>query len=365
MVILMPNKKEDNNIQCPHCSKGINIEQAIIDTYVSRDKEKIKKETEVSLRKKIENEYLEQLNEKDNELEEYSSKIVDQNKMKARIKSLERKRNEMESEIALEYDEKLSTELDKKETVIKEKDIQIKQIKEDMQKMQTRASQGSVQLQGEAQELQIEEWLKEEFPEDNINEIKKGARGADVIHEVNSAGTVAGKMCIESKRAKDFQNSWIDKVKEDAKNSGCMISVIVTNVMPKGHSSGKQLKGVWICTFTQFKFLINSLRLMILEVNNVLSTQLNRTDKSSLIFNYVTGHEFKSEMESIVDTFMRLQDDLESEKRSQNAHWTKREKQLSILVKNTSSIYGSLKGLAGNSIKAIDNLDLPKIESDH
>ena len=360
----MSVKKENNNILSPNCHQSVNIEQAIIDTYVAKDREKLKKDTEFSLREKIENEFTEQLNEKDIELEEYSNKIVDQNKMKAKIKSLERKKNEIKSEIALEYDEKLSDELDKKETVIMEKDIQIKQMKDDMNKMQTRASQGSVQLQGEAQELQIEEWLREEFPDDTIKEIKKGARGADVIHEVNSAGSVAGKMCIESKRAKDFQNSWIDKVKEDTKNSGCMISVIVTNVMPKSHSSGKQLKGVWICTFTQFKFLINSLRLMILEVNNVLSTQLNRTDKSSLIFNYVTGHEFKSEMESIVDTFMRLQDDLESEKRSQNAHWTKREKQLSILVKNTSNIYGSLKGLAGNSIKNISNLDLPKIESD-
>ena len=125
------------------------------------------------------------------------------------------------------------------------------------------------------------------------------------------------------------------------------------------------LKKIPSTPLTDIKFLINSLRLMILELNNVLSTQLNRTDKSSLIFNYVTGHEFKSEMESIVDTFMRLQDDLESEKRSQNAHWSKRERQLSILVKNTSSIYGTLKGLAGTSIKTIDKLDLPKIESDH
>ena len=124
--------------------------------------------------------------------------------MKSRIKSLERQKQELESDIAVKYEEKLTEELDKKETTIKEKDIQIEQMKNDMMKMQTRASQGSVQLQGEAQELKIEEWLRQEFPEDVITEIKKGARGADVIHEVMFQNNVAGKMCIESKKSERF-----------------------------------------------------------------------------------------------------------------------------------------------------------------
>ena len=359
----MVEKNNNKHITCPHCSKDVNIEQAIIDTYVSKEMTKFKKENETTLRKKIEKEYSDELLEKDNELENYSKKLVDQNRMKSRIKSLERQKQELESDIAVKYEEKLTEELDKKETTIKEKDIQIEQMKNDMMKMQTRANQGSVQLQGEAQELKIEEWLRQEFPEDVITEIKKGARGADVIHEVMFQDDVAGKMCIESKRAKDFQNSWINKVKEDAKNSGCMIAVIITDVLPKNHVIGKQLNGVWICTFTQFKFLINSLRLMILEVNNVIGTQLNKTDKTSLIYNYVTGHEFCQEMESIVGTFMKLQDDLDSEIRQHQTQWKKREKELSILVKSTSNIYGSLKGIAGNSIKRIESLDIPKIES--
>ena len=180
----MVEKNNNKHITCPHCSKDVNIEQAIIDTYVSKEMTKFKKENETTLRKKIEKEYSDELLEKDNELENYSKKLVDQNRMKSRIKSLERQKQELESDIAVKYEEKLTEELDKKETTIKEKDIQIEQMKNDMMKMQTRANQGSVQLQGEAQELKIEEWLRQEFPEDVITEIKKGARGADVIHEV-------------------------------------------------------------------------------------------------------------------------------------------------------------------------------------
>ena len=47
--------------------------------------------------------------------------------------------------------------------------------------MQKRVSQGSVQLQGEALEVYIEDWLKDEFLEDNIIEIKKGMKGASGI----------------------------------------------------------------------------------------------------------------------------------------------------------------------------------------
>ena len=161
--------------------------------------------------------------------------------------------------------------------------------------MQKRAGQGSVQLQGEAQEIQIEEWMRKEFPEDNITEIKKGARGADVMHEVMINGEVAGRICIESKRAKEFQNSWIEKVKEDAKNSGCQIAVIVSDVLPKNLNKGQQLNNVWVCNITQFKFLIHSLRIMTCEVSNVIGAQKNRTNKTSLMYNYITSHEFRNE----------------------------------------------------------------------
>ena len=137
----MVEKNNNKHITCPHCSKDVNIEQAIIDTYVSKEMTKFKKENETTLRKKIEKEYSDELLEKDNELENYSKKLVDQNRMKSRIKSLERQKQELESDIAVKYEEKLTEELDKKETTIKEKDIQIEQMKNDMIKMQTSAKQ--------------------------------------------------------------------------------------------------------------------------------------------------------------------------------------------------------------------------------
>ena len=194
----MVEKNNNKHITCPHCSKDVNIEQAIIDTYVSKEMTKFKKENETTLRKNIEKEYSDELLEKDNELENYSKKLVDQNRMKSRIKSLERQKQELESDIAVKYEEKLTEELDKKETTIKEKDIQIEQMKNDMMKMQTRATRIGTTSGGSAR-IKIEEWLRQEFPEDVITEIKKGARGADVIHEVMFQNNVAGKMCIESK----------------------------------------------------------------------------------------------------------------------------------------------------------------------
>ena len=362
--------KTTTHIRCPHCNERVDIEKAIATAYqeelqhtfdkkIDEERNRVRKETEGMLKDRIAKQFEEEMQQKDTELKTYSEKVIDFNRMKTKVHSLERKNKEMESEIALQYEDRLGTELDKKETLIRERNIQIEQLRSDLEKMQKRASQGSVQLQGEAQEMQIEEWLREEFTGDRITEIKKGSRGADVVHEVMLNNESAGKMCIESKRTKDFQNKWIEKVKDDAKNAGCQVSVIVTDVLPKNFNSGHQLNGVWICTFTQFKFLVHSLRIMLCEVSNVIGTQKNKTSKTSLMFNYVTGHGFRHEVETIVESFVKLQEDLESEKRSMNTQWSKREKQLSTILKSTSNIYGSLKGIAGNSIKQVEKLELP------
>ena len=362
--------KISTQISCPHCHQSIDIKEAIAKNYrdelqsgyenkLNEDRKNIRSEIE----KKVHKLYEDTIKDKDQELTAQSSKIVNFNKLQSQVRSLERKNKEVESEITLKYEEKLTDELDKKDTEISESKIQITQLRSDLDKMQKRASQGSVQLQGEAPEVLIEDWLKEEFPDDNIKEVKKGTRGADIIHEVILNGESYGKICIESKRADNFQPSWIEKIKDDAKDSNCQIAVIVTNVLPKNFNKGHQLNGVWICTFAQFKILIHSFRLLICELSDALSSHKNRTDKTSLLYNYTTSQEFRMEVESIVDSFIKLQEGLETEKRSVTALWKKREKQHTTIVKSTSNIYGALKGILGNSIKQVNKLELPSMNN--
>ena len=151
--------------------------------------------------------------------------------------------------------------------------------------MQKRASQGSVQLQGEAPEVLIEDWLKEEFPDDNIKEVKKGARGADCLQFVNTRSTQnCGTIYYESKRTKDFQPSWIEKFKADIRDKEADIGVLVTEVMPSDMDRLGLKDGVWICNYSEFKGLCAVLRESIIRLSTAISSQENKGDKMDMLY---------------------------------------------------------------------------------
>ena len=217
-----------------------------------------------------------------------------------------------------------------------------------------------MQLQGEVQELAIEEWLKEKYPFDTIDEVKKGARGADCMQIVHTRESQnCGKIYYESKRTKDFQKSWIEKFKADMREKGADIGVLVTDVMPNDFKRMGLLDGIWICTFEEFKGLSAVLREQMIKIHHAMKSQENKTDKMSLLYGYLTSNEFKMQLEAIVESFTTMQSDLDTEKRSMQRIWKQREKQIEKVLDNTINMYGSIRGIAGNAIGNIRALELP------
>jgi len=215
-----------------------------------------------------------------------------------------------------------------------------------------------MQLQGEVQELAIENWLQNKFPLDTIEEIKKGVRGADCLQIVNTYNNQnCGTIYYESKRTQNFQASWIEKFKNDIRDKGANIGVLVTEVMPSDMNRMGLKDGVWICNYDEFKGLSMVLRQSIIELNNVINTQENKGDKMVMLYNYLTGNEFRLQVEGIVEGFTQMQADLISEKRSIQGHWKKREKQIEKVINNTNFMYSSIKGIAGNAIQDIQALE--------
>jgi hypothetical protein len=56
-----------------------------------------------------------------------------------------------------------------------------------------------------------------------------------------------------------------------------------------------------------------------------------------------------------------MREDLDSEKRSLQRIWTKREKQLDRAVANTAGLYGDLGGILGTNLPQIAHLELQSI----
>lgn len=269
---------------------------------------------------------------------------------------LKKKLLEKEVQIAAEVRKK---ENEKTELKYKEYEKQLNDQKKLIEEMQRKAEQGSMQMQGEVMELAIEEFLQSNYPLDTIDEVKKGARGADCIQIVNTRARVnCGKIYYESKRTKDFQPSWIEKFRADMREKNADIGVLVTEALPKGVERMTNVDGVWVCTFDEFKSLSLVLRESVIRVSGALATQENKGDKMSLLYDFLTSNEFKLQIEGMIEGFTAMKTDLDSEKRAMARIWKTREKQLEKVLLNTTNMFGSIKGIAGNAIGNIDALEL-------
>lgn len=338
-------------------------------------KESLKQERQKlqeSLKQEFAQEYQEALKTMQKELEEKSNQVRELNLSKAEIEKLKREKGEIESKIKAQEQERLAQEMasfkeklhkeieSQNELRFREKEQQLEGLKKQLQEAQRKVEIGSQQLQGEVQELAIEEYLQVQFPLDDVVEIKKGAHGGDCMQIVHTREIPnCGKIYYESKRTKEFQRAWIEKFKADMRKENADVGVIVSQTMPKELERMGLLDGVWICTFEEFKALCAVLREGVIRVQIAQKSQENKQDKMGLLYQYLTSSEFKMQIEAIVEGFTQMQSDLDSEKRAMQRLWKQREKQIQKVLENTIDMYGSIKGIAGNAIGNVKALEIP------
>ena len=250
---------------------------------------------------------------------------------------------------------------------LKEKQVILDQIRNQMIDSQRRLEQGSIssQLHGEAQELLIEELLRNTFSSDDVEEIKKGARGADCLLIVNAPSQPKiGKIYVESKRTQSFQPAWIEKFKADMRERSATFGVLVSDAMPKGIESIGQMEGIWVCSMQEFKSLCMVLREAIVLLARAAASIENRTEKMNLLYDYFIGNEFKAQVDVVVETLVQMEVELMSEKRAIQSIWARRAKQIEITGLSMSNIFTSLRSIIGEELKPIIALELPETQID-
>ena len=327
---------------------------------------------EEKLKKKLAEEQSDQFQALQKELNEKSEQIKELNRTKAEIEKLKRENAEVKESVEAESQKKLNeilisekdkirrAEEEKNELRFKELQKQLEDQRKLTEEMKRKQDQGSMQLQGEVQELAIEEWLSVQFPLDTIEEIKKGARGGDCIQIVNTRSRQnCGKIYYESKRTKDFQSNWIEKFKTDMREKNADIGVLVTEAMPSDLDRMGIKDGIWVCSYEEFKGLCAVLRESIIQLSLVASVQENKGDKMHMLYDFLTSNTFRMQVEAIVEGFSSMKEALESEKRAMQRIWKEREKQIEKVITNTIDMYGSIKGIAGNAIQSVKALELP------
>ena len=280
--------------------------------------------------------------------------------------ALEEKQKNMEVEIEKRFLEKrkeiedsaIKREQELFDLKTREYKLQMEQQQKLIEELKRKSEQGSMQLQGESQEVLLEEIIRENFPFDLITEVGKGVEGADCIQTVrNNIGVTCGKIIYESKRTKGWSNNWIDKLKADKRNTGADVAILVTQNFPKGMERFGEKEGIWVCNFSEVGSVAHLLRNGILKIYEIQKAQEGKGDKMQMLYNYLTGIEFRGQVEAIMEGFMAMKQGITKERIQMEKIWKEREKQLEKVLISTSGMYGSVKGIAGASIADIPLLD--------
>ena len=300
---------------------------------------------------------------KTQQLQELQKKELDLLRDKS---SLEEKQKNIEMEMEKRFLEKRKEIEDftiKREQEIfdlktREYKLQMEQQQKLIEELKRKSEQGSMQLQGESQEILLEEILKENFPFDIIEEVGKGVEGADCIQTIrNSDGAICGKIIYESKRTKGWNNSWIDKLKADKRNTTADVAILVTQTFPKDMEKFGEKEGVWLCNFSEVSSVAHLMRTGIMNVYEAQKKQEGKADKMQMLYEYLTGNEFRGQMEAIVEGFISMKQSITRERVQMEKLWKEREKQLEKVLLSTSGMFGSVKGIAGASVGNIPLLD--------
>jgi hypothetical protein len=257
-------------------------------------------------------------------------------------------RGKLQEQLAKEEAEKNNLKEQQFAMRTKELEKQIEDQKKLVEEMRRKQEQGSMQLQGEVQELMLEELLQTTFPFDKIEEVGKGIRGADCIQVVrNQFGNESGKIIYESKRTKDFANEWIEKLKSDMRTLGADVAIIVTQTLPKDMDRFGEKDGVYICTFTEVRSVALLLRNALLKIAEAKKSQENKGDKMVMLYDYLISSEFSEQWKAIREGFMSMKLSIQKERDMMEKLWKAREKQLEKVLLNAAHIKGSVEGIAG------------------
>ena len=248
---------------------------------------------------------------------------------------------------------------------VTEKEEQISSMQRQIEELKRKAEQGSQQLQGEAQELVLEETLRTQFPLDNIEPVAKGEFGGDVLQSVvGPMGQSCGAILWESKRTKNWSEGWLAKLRGDQRTAKAEIAVLVSNALPKEIETFGHIDGIWITEPRLAMPLVVALRQSLIEIANTRQMQMGQETKMELVYQYLTGPKFKHRIEAIVEKFSDMQADLDKERKTMTRLWAKREMQIQGVIESTVGMYGDLQGIAGRALPEIEGLELPLIDLD-
>jgi hypothetical protein len=310
-------------------------------------------------------------------LKQQNDKLTEAQKAQAELIRKQRELDDAKREMELTIETRVQEGLDatrdqarkeaeeKLKLKVMEKEQTITSMQKQIEELKRRAEQGSQQLQGEVQELELEALLCARFPLDSIKPVPKGEHGGDVLQCVaGPLGHTCGTIIWESKRTKNWSDGWLAKLREDQRSAKAEVAVIVSQVLPKDVETFECIDGVWV-THPKAAFPVAMiLRQSLIEIALARQTSEGQQTKTEMVYQYLTGPRFRQRVQAIVEAFSSMQEDLDKEKKVITKQWAKRDEQIERVMQATVGMYGDLQGIAGKTLQEIDGLELKALGSD-
>ncbi len=309
-------------------------------------------------------------------LEAKDGKLAEAQKAQAELirkqRELDDQKRELELTVETRVQESLGAVRDKaKQDAEEELKLKISEREETIAGMQRqievlkqKAEQGSQQLQGEVQEMELEALLAAKFPTDLVEPVPKGEFGGDILHKiVSSSGQQCGTLLWESKRTKNWSDTWLAKLRNDQRAARADLAVLVSRALPKEILGFDFIDGVWVVEPRCAIPVAIALRQFLIEIASVRQTNLGQSTKMGMVYEYLTGPRFRAHVESIVEKFTEMEQDLAKERKTMTRLWAKREGQIRGVIESTAGMYGDLQGIAGKSLNEIEGLQMAMLPS--
>jgi hypothetical protein len=317
-----------------------------------------------------------QLEELKKAYDEREAKLVEAQKAQAEAVRKERELAEAKRELDLTIEKRVAekqAEIQTRAKVeaeqalllkVQEKEQTILSMQKQIEDLKRKSEQGSQQLQGEVQELQLESLLRTSFPHDTIMPVPKGTSGGDAIQQVTTPfGQPCGKILWESKRTRNWSEGWLQKLRDDQRAAKADAAIIVSQALPKTIDVFGQIDGIWITQPKCAVAVAMAVRHALIEVTLARKSGEGQQSKMEIMYHYLTGPRFRHRVQAIVEKFQDMQSDLEKERRAMQKAWAKREQQIQGIVAATSGMWGDMQGIAGQSLKEIDGLEFDGVEA--
>ena len=374
----------DPIIICPKCSHEIKLTESLAAPMLedarksfAKQLEDVKAKAQTEERQKARQSFTADLEQRDREAQELKASLAEKEKrlteaQKTQADFLKRQRElddkTRELELTIEkrvndslVDVKMSARKEAEEHLklkVMEKEQTITSMQTQIEELRRKAEQGSQQLQGEVQELQIEASLKSKYPSDTILPVPKGEFGGDTIQHVYHNSALCGIILWESKRTKSWSDGWLPKLRDDQRAAKADLAILVTSALPKGSSPLQYLDGVWVTGLEHVLLVAEALRFALRESAMARNSQEGRHTKTEMLYDYLTGPRFRQRVEAIVESFSAMQEDLDKERKAIMKQWAKRQEQIERVMSSTVGMYGDIQGIAGSSVPEIEGLDL-------